>query len=113
MSAMLPHICTGITHFVLLVIAARTAAGDKVKLSSISTNTGIAPILKMASKLATKVNAGIITSSPAPTPSAAIAVVKAAVPLDVNCAYCEPKVAQTAASNSLDFQIPFLGPSNP
>ena len=110
---MLPHICTGITHFVFDVIAAFTAAGDKVKLSSISTNTGMAPILKIASKLATKVNAGIITSSPAPTPKAAIAVVKAAVPLEVSCAYCEPKVLHTAASSSLDFQIPFLGPSKP
>ena len=83
---MLPHICTGITHFVFGVMAAFTAAGDKVSELSISTNTGTAPTLNMASKLATKVKAGMITSSPAPIPNAAMAVVKAAVPLEVNCA---------------------------
>jgi len=64
-------------------------------------------------KLATKVKLGIMISSPAPIPSAASAVVSAEVPLDVNCAYFEPKVSQIAFSNSFDFHIPFRGPSNP
>ena len=51
---MLPHICTGIMHFVFPVIALRTASGFKVKVSSTSTNTGTAPTLNTASKLATK-----------------------------------------------------------
>ena len=84
---MLPHICTGMIHFVLGVMAASTAAGSKVSELSISTKMGTAPTLKMASKLATKVKAGIITSSPTPTPKATMAVVKAPVPLEVNCAY--------------------------
>ena len=73
--------CTGITHFVFEVMAFLTASGFSVNESSTSTKTGIAPTLNTASKLATKVNDGIITSSPAPTPKAAKAVVKAAVPL--------------------------------
>ncbi|MNZ93454.1 hypothetical protein D3C78_1125200 [compost metagenome] len=55
-----------------------------VKVSSISTKTGIAPAAITDSKLATKVNVGIITSSPAPIPRATKAVVKAVVPLEVN-----------------------------
>ena len=75
------------------VMAAFTAAGLSVKVSSTSTNTGMAPTLNTASKLATKVNVGIITSSPAPTPIAAKAVVNAPVPLEVNWAYLQPKVS--------------------
>ena len=62
---------------------------------------------------ATNVKEGIITSSPVPMPKAAMAVVKAAVPLDVSCAYFDPKVLQMAFSNSTDFHIPLRGPSNP
>ncbi len=78
--------CTGITHLVAGVMAAFTATGFSVRVSSTSTSTGMAPTLNTASKLATKVKEGIITSSPVPIPNAAIAVVKAAVPLLVNCA---------------------------
>src|SRR5204863_2800683 len=113
MSAMLPHMCTGITHFVFDVTALRTASGFNVSVSSISTITGTAPTLNTASKLATKVNEGMITSSPAPIPNAASAVVNADVPLEVSCAYLLPNVLQIASSSSLLFQIPLRGPSNP
>ena len=84
---MLPHMCTGMMHLVRGVMAERTASGSNVSVSSTSTSTGMAPTLRTASKLATKVKVGMITSSPAPTPNAASAVDKAAVPLDVNWAY--------------------------
>ncbi|MNS86218.1 hypothetical protein D3C72_1201160 [compost metagenome] len=75
------------------MIAASTALGFIVNDSSISTNTGIAPAAITDSKLATKVNVGIITSSPAPIPSATKAVVKAVVPLEVNWAYFTPNLS--------------------
>ena len=100
-------------HFVLVVIAFFTAAGFNVRVSSTSTKTGIAPTLKTASKLATKVKEGMMTSSPTPIPKATIAVVKAAVPDEVSCAYWQPNVSVIAFSNSWAFHIPFLGPSKP
>src|SRR4029079_18435444 len=81
--------------------------------SSISTSTGKAPTDSTASKLATKVKHGMITSSPAPMFNVASAVVSADVPLDVSCAYPQPKVSQMAASSSLAFHLPLRGPSNP
>ena len=80
--AILPHMCTGIIALVFGVIAAFTASMSKVKVSSISTTTGVAPNIIMASKLATKVKQGIITSSPAPIPVEASARLTAAVPLE-------------------------------
>ena len=112
-SAMLPHMCTGITHFVFDVMAAFTATGSSVRDSSISTKTGIAPTEITASKLATKVNAGIITSSPKPIPNAAIAVVRAAVPLLNSWAYLHPKVSVIFCSSSFAFQFPLRCASNP
>ena len=77
------------------------------------TNTGTAPTLNIASKLATNVNVGQIISSPYPISNAHIAVVNADVPLEVSCAYLLSNVLQIASSSSLLFQIPFLGPSKP
>ena len=51
-------------------------------MSSISQNTGTAPAVTTALTVAMNVNAGTITSSPQPTPSAASATRSAAVPLD-------------------------------
>ena len=112
-SAMEPHICTGITTFVFGVMALSTADGFKVKVSSTSTKIGTAPIAKTDSKLATKVNVGRITSSPAPTPALAKATVKAAVPLLTTCAWFTCILAHKAASSSLAFQCPLRAPSNP
>ena len=53
----------------------------------------MAPTLSTASKLATNVKEGMITSSPAPMPSAASAVVSADVPLEVSCANPQFKLA--------------------
>ncbi len=105
--------CTGITHLVLSVIASFTASGLSVSVSSISTRTGTAPTLSTASKLATKVKLGIITSSPYPTPSVASAVVSAAVPLQTSCACLEPNLLLIASSSSFAFHLPFRAPSNP
>ena len=69
-----PHICTRFTALVRGVITASMPSGDKHKVSSISAKMGIAPAINTASTEATKVNGGTITSSPAPTPAAAIAV---------------------------------------
>ena len=63
-SAIEPHICTGIIALVFGVIAFLTAIGSNVRELSMSTNTGIAPTETTASKLATKVNAGMMISSP-------------------------------------------------
>ena len=76
--------CTGIMALVFEVIAAFTPSISSVKVSSISTTTGVAPIIMMASKLATKVKLGMITSSPAPTPATARVMLTAAVPLLTN-----------------------------
>ena len=112
-SAMLPHICTGTIAFVFELIAFFTDSGFIVRVSSTSTKTGVAPTLKTDSKLATNVKEGMITSSPAPIPNAAKAVVKAEVPLEVSCAYLAPNLLQIAASSSFDFQIPLRKLSKP
>src|SRR5437868_8560624 len=95
-------------HLVLEVMAFSTASGDNVNVSSTSARTGMAPTLNTASKEATNVNVGIITSSPEPIPKAANAVVRAAVPLDTSCAYLHPNLEQISCSSSFDFHIPFL-----
>ena len=53
------------------------------------------------------------TSSPAPTPSAASAVVSAAVPEETSWAWAAPVRWQSAASSSRAFQRPLRGPSKP
>ena len=51
--------------------AARADSGSRVAVSrSTSTNTGTAPVAHTAAAVGTAVNAGTITSSPGPTPSA-------------------------------------------
>src|SRR5690606_31813323 len=92
------------THFVLGVIAASTALGSSVKVSSISNAIGTAPQAKQASELATKVMVGIITSSPAPVPAAASATVNAAVPLDTRWQFSIPIRFGNAFSNSFAIQ---------
>jgi hypothetical protein len=69
-----------------------TASGFKVNVLSTSTKTGTAPTLKTASKLATNVKQAILLHLRAPIPKLLIAVVNAAVPLLVSCAYaCNQK----------------------
>ena len=56
-----------------------------------STKTGFAPIRQMQPAVAKKVNGVVITSSPAPTSSAAIAANRASVPDDIATAYLVPQ----------------------
>ena len=66
-----------------------------------------------ASKVATKVNVGIITSSPCPMPATARAVVSAVVPLLTTWACLTCMRFARAASSSLVFQCPLRIPSKP
>ena len=56
---------------------------------SISVNTGVAPTIPIASAVATKVNAEVITSSPAPMSKALRARCRASVPEFKPRAYLE------------------------
>ena len=53
MSAVTPNRCTGATARVRGVILPSRSLGSRVKLSSISTNTGVAPSDRTTSALAT------------------------------------------------------------
>ncbi len=68
---------------VFWVIFCFTASGFKQSVSSMSQRIGTAPKAIIDSKVATKVNVGMITSSPAPIPALAKATVNADVPLEV------------------------------
>ena len=95
------------------MIAFSTAEGSSVNVSSMSTKIGTAPIAKIDSKLATNVNVGIITSSPAPTPALTNATVSAAVPLLTTCAYLVSILFANPFSSSKAFQWLFRIPSKP
>ncbi len=105
--------CTGMIARVLGEMAALTAPGSRVRVSSISQSTGMAPTDNTASKLATKVKVGTITSSPAPIPALARATVRAAVPLLTRWACRACMRAARAASISRAFQWPWRMGSNP
>ena len=65
---------------VLEVIADSTRFSSRFNVSGrISTNTGIPPRSAMAFAVLTKVNDGMITSSPGPTPASSAAISSAAV----------------------------------
>ena len=80
MRAGAPIMCTGRIARVFGVILRSRSAGSMFRVRSTSVNTGTAPQSRMASQVATKVNPWVMTSSPAPTPSAARATLSAAVP---------------------------------
>ena len=64
------------------VIRAATSSGSRLSVSgSISAKTGVAPRRAIASAVAKNVNAGQMTSSPAPMPIASITSTSASVPL--------------------------------
>ena len=81
-------------------LAPRHRPGRASSESSTSANTGTAPALTTAPIVAMNVNAGTMTSSPHPTPSAASAHRNAAVPLDVASANAQPNASHAAASNA-------------
>ena len=78
-----------------------TSSGSSVRVSSISANTGTAPAFTTAPIVAMNVNAGTITSSPHPTPSAASAQRNAAVPLEVARQKADPNASDAAASRAV------------
>ncbi len=81
-SAIAPHICTTSIALVRGVSAFSRESGSRHRVSSMSAKTGTAPADITASMVATKVNGGTMTSSPTPTPQAAKATERAAVPLE-------------------------------
>ena len=84
MSAGIPWMCTGMIALVRSVMAASIFEGSMQYVrGSISTNTGIAFWWRAHEADARNVNAEVITSSPGPTPTAARAMCRAAVPLHV------------------------------
>ena len=92
MSAACPYRCTGMIAFVRGVIAFVTSQGSMLPvLSSQSAKTGVAPAIERPSALKVAVCGGISTSSPAPTPSARMAIWIASVPLLTPMACCTPR----------------------
>ena len=74
-SHMFPYMCTGMIAFVLDVIFCFTSLGSIKKVSfKTSAKTGVAPHCQIAKPGIATVKAGIITSSPAPTPNASRAI---------------------------------------
>ena len=90
MSAGLPIVWTTMMTLVCGVIFDSTSATSRLNDSSDSANTGRAPFITIALKHEYQLQAGRITSSPGPTPSAATAVVRAAVPEVTASAYFVP-----------------------
>ena len=87
--------------FVLGVIAASIFAGSILKVSgSISAKTGVAPTIPIASVVATKVNAVVITSSPFPISKALKAKCSASVPEFKPIAYLAPVYSANSFSKA-------------
>ena len=82
-------------------MAASTAAGDRLRVKgSISAKTGLPPQYAAQFALARKVMGEVITSSPGPTPKAAMSRCSAAVPLQQATACRAPTRSPRRASNS-------------
>ena len=80
MSTGRPAKCTGMMARVRGVIAASTCSRSMLRESSpTSTNTGRAPTRTMTFAVATKLSAGVMTSSPGPMPQASSAISSPAV----------------------------------
>src|SRR5687768_5486894 len=99
MSAHSPYRCTGRMAFVRGVRARATAAGSTLKVSgSISTNTGVAPTRLTQPAVAKNENVGVMTSSPAPMPSAISTTSSASVPDETAMASSTPIMAASSRS---------------
>ena len=86
---------------VLGVIAVTTLVKSILRvMGSTSTNTGVAPTLKMTLDVATQEIGVVITSSPAPMPASCKAIFMVAVPLAKQRTGRPPKYALKADSNS-------------
>ena len=80
MRARRPVKWTGRIAFVRDVISASIVAGSMFNVSSTSAKTGVAPLARMALAVASQDNGVVMTSSPAPMPSAFNPSIKASVP---------------------------------
>src|SRR4051794_23921445 len=94
-----PKRCTGMIVLVWPESLRSTSAGSRFSVAgSMSAKTGVAPRRAIASAVALNVNAGQITSSPGPTPSASSTRTSASVPLAQLTVSCVP--SSSAASRS-------------
>ena len=73
-------VITGLLIFAFVIYHLLHFTFGVIQPENFGLNTGTAPTSKMASQVATKVNPCVITSSPGPTPRAARATFRAAVP---------------------------------
>src|SRR5664280_3226814 len=90
------------TTLVARVIAAETAWGTRLPVSSqTSANTTVAPSTEAQLAVDTKVSGVVTTSSPAPTPRAAYATCKAAVPDVTDTARETPHRRARSSSNAV------------
>ena len=71
--------CTTTIALVFSVISSSILLGSIFKVSLMLAHKGVAPDSTIASTVATKVKAWVITSSPLPMPNAANAILSAAV----------------------------------
>ncbi len=99
-----PYRCIGRIARVRGVIAASISAGSILYVrGSMSTKTGVAPTMPMASVVATNVNGVVMTSSPGPMSSARSARCSASVP-EFRPTPCEPPTyAATSPSSAFTF----------
>ena len=99
-----PYKWTGMIAFVFGVIASSIFLGSILNVSgSISTKTGLAPTMPIASAVATNVNAVVITSSPAPISKALNAMWSASVPEFNATVYLHPMYCANSLSKALTF----------
>jgi hypothetical protein len=96
-----PNRWTGMIPTVRSVTSPASRSGSRLKLSSVtSQNTGVAPTYSTTFAVDTHVNAGTITSSPGPAPSAATPMWSAVVHDVVATACSTPVKAAKRRSNS-------------
>jgi hypothetical protein len=83
------------------VIARSVASTSSVYVAgSMSTKTGVAPVIMIVVAEATNENAGVITSSPAPIPSAVKVRLSASVPDATPIAHGTPQTAASSCSSA-------------
>ena len=102
MSTGSPAKCTGISAFVRGVIAASALARSMFRVSEIDVDEHRprAPTRQITLAVATKLIAGVITSSPGPTPHTRSAISSASVAEVIARTVRPPRYAESAASNS-------------
>jgi hypothetical protein len=104
MSTGSPAKCTGMMARVRGVMAASTASRSMLRESSpTSTNTGRAPTRTITFAVATKLIAGVMTSSPAPIPQASSAISRPAVAEVWVRTGRPPRYADSSASSCATF----------